>query len=94
MAPVLVFAALAVYGSLQSQRADDSPKTVTLITNVINLAHSLRLDVVAEGVEDEEQAKMLRLLRLLRLLRCDQLQGYLLGSPMPAGAFGTTLLGR
>jgi EAL domain-containing protein (putative c-di-GMP-specific phosphodiesterase class I) len=56
-----------------------------LITNVINLAHSLSLRVVAEGVENEEQAK------LLRLLRCDVLQGYFLGQPMPATAFGQLL---
>ncbi len=58
-----------------------SPETMGLITNVINLAHSLSLRVVAEGVENEEQVK------LLRLLRCDVLQGYFLGRPMPAAAF-------
>lgn len=58
-----------------------SPETMGLITNVINLAHSLSLRVVAEGVENEEQVK------LLRLLRCDVLQGYYLGQPMPATAF-------
>jgi EAL domain-containing protein (putative c-di-GMP-specific phosphodiesterase class I) len=62
-----------------------SPETMGLITNVINLAHSLSLRVVAEGVENEEQAK------LLRLLRCDVLQGYFLGQPMPATAFGQLL---
>lgn len=58
-----------------------SPETMGLITNVINLAHSLSLRVVAEGVENEEQAK------LLRLLRCDVLQGYHLARPMSAVAF-------
>lgn len=58
-----------------------SPETLALTTNVISLAHSLGLSVVAEGVEDEEQAK------LLQLLRCDVLQGYLLGRPMPAETF-------
>jgi EAL domain-containing protein (putative c-di-GMP-specific phosphodiesterase class I) len=47
-----------------------SADTLSLVTNIISLAHSLGLSVVAEGVEDEEQAK------LLRLLRCDELQGY------------------
>jgi PAS domain S-box-containing protein/diguanylate cyclase (GGDEF)-like protein len=58
-----------------------SPDTLSLVTNIINLAHSLGLSVVAEGVEEEEQAK------LLRLLRCDELQGYHLGRPMPVADF-------
>ena len=58
-----------------------SPDTLALVTNVIGLAHSLDLTVVAEGVEEEEQDK------LLRLLRCDELQGYLLGRPVPVEEF-------
>jgi len=64
-----------------------SPETLALVTHIINLAHSLGLRVVAEGVEDEEQAK------LLRLLRCDVLQGFLLGPPLPASEFARRLLG-
>jgi PAS domain S-box-containing protein/diguanylate cyclase (GGDEF)-like protein len=64
-----------------------SPQTLALVTNMINLAHSLSLDVIAEGVEEESQA------HLLRLLRCDQLQGFLLGRPMPAAEFETRLQG-
>ncbi len=41
------------------------------------MAHSLRLKVVAEGVETEEQAKV------LRLLRCDEMQGYVFSKPLP-----------
>ena len=63
-----------------------SPEAMSLITNIITLAHSLSLKVVAEGVEEEEQVK------LLRLLRCDELQGYLLGRPMPASDFVARLL--
>jgi diguanylate cyclase (GGDEF)-like protein len=55
---------------------DDADKT-TMITTIISMAQSLRLSVVAEGVETEEQA------RLLRLLRCDQMQGYLFARPGP-----------
>jgi len=47
---------------------------------MISLAHSLRLQVVAEGVETEEQA------HLLRLLRCDQMQGWLVSKAVPAAA--------
>ncbi|HLE66144.1 MAG TPA: EAL domain-containing protein [Burkholderiales bacterium] len=43
----------------------------------MSLAHSLRLKVVAEGVDSEDQAKM------LRLLRCDEMQGYLFSKPLP-----------
>jgi PAS domain S-box-containing protein len=58
-----------------------SPDTLALVTNIIGLAHSLDLKVVAEGVEEEEQEK------LMRLLRCDELQGYLLGRPVPVAEF-------
>jgi PAS domain S-box-containing protein/diguanylate cyclase (GGDEF)-like protein len=58
-----------------------SPETMGLVTNIITLAHSLSLQVVAEGVEEEEQSK------LLRLLRCDAVQGYLFGMPLTAEEF-------
>ncbi|HEY2345989.1 MAG TPA: EAL domain-containing protein [Xanthomonadaceae bacterium] len=63
-----------------------SPESMSLITNIITLAHSLSLKVVAEGVEEQEQVK------LFRLLRCDELQGYLLGRPMPEADFVQRLL--
>ncbi|MFC6672264.1 putative bifunctional diguanylate cyclase/phosphodiesterase [Marinobacterium aestuariivivens] len=46
-----------------------------LIEAIISMAHSLRLRVVAEGVETEEQRAF------LQRLGCDELQGYLLGRP-------------
>jgi len=55
----------------------DDPDTMTLVSTIISLGRSLRLTVVAEGVDSEEQAKM------LRLLRCDQMQGFLVSRPMP-----------
>jgi EAL domain-containing protein (putative c-di-GMP-specific phosphodiesterase class I) len=55
---------------------------------MIMLAHSLRLKVVAEGVETEEQANM------LRLLRCDELQGFLFSKPMPIEELTPLLLER
>jgi EAL domain-containing protein (putative c-di-GMP-specific phosphodiesterase class I) len=54
----------------------DDPNTMTLVQTIISLAHSLRMVVVAEGVETEAQA------RTLQLLRCDQMQGYLYGRPV------------
>lgn len=51
--------------------------TMTLVATVISLAHSLRLKVVAEGVETEAQAAV------LKQLQCDQLQGYLFARPLP-----------
>ena len=50
---------------------------MTLVSTIISLAHSLRMTVIAEGVETEEQAKY------LRLLRCDEMQGYLFSKPVP-----------
>ena len=63
-----------------------SPEVMALVNHMITLSHSLSLKVVAEGVEEEEQAK------LLRLLRCDQMQGYLFGRPATAEDFAATLL--
>ena len=57
-------------------RMMDDPNTMTLVQTIISLAHSLRMVVVAEGVETEAQA------RTLQLLRCDQMQGYLYGRPV------------
>jgi len=56
-----------------------------IVKAVIQLAHSLNLTVVAEGVETEGQRDM------LELLGCDLLQGYLLGRPIPADAFQAML---
>jgi diguanylate cyclase (GGDEF)-like protein len=52
------------------------PDTLTLVRTIITMAHSLRLKVVAEGVETHEQAAA------LRQLQCDQMQGYLVSKPI------------
>jgi PAS domain S-box-containing protein/diguanylate cyclase (GGDEF)-like protein len=52
--------------------------SASLVAAIIMIAHSLRLKVIAEGVETEKQAQM------LRMLLCDQVQGWLTGKPVPA----------
>jgi diguanylate cyclase (GGDEF)-like protein/PAS domain S-box-containing protein len=53
------------------------PAVMTLVSTIVSLAHTLKLKVVAEGVETEAQANA------LKKLGCDQLQGYLVGRPAP-----------
>jgi diguanylate cyclase (GGDEF)-like protein len=53
---------------------------------IISMAHSLRLKVVAEGVESEEQ------LAFLCSQRCDEAQGYLFSHPLPPGEISKLLL--
>jgi len=52
-----------------------------IVRAIVSLAHSLRLQVIAEGVETSEQ------LEFLRALGCDQYQGYYCSAPMPAEVF-------
>jgi diguanylate cyclase (GGDEF)-like protein/PAS domain S-box-containing protein len=59
----------------------DRPEGLSLVSIIINLAHSLHLIVVAEGVETDEQ------LALLRLLSCNQIQGFLMSKPLAAPIF-------
>jgi len=56
-----------------------------IIRTIIELGHSLGLQLIAEGVETEQQAT------LLRELGCDGMQGNLLAIPMPAEACGDLL---
>jgi diguanylate cyclase (GGDEF)-like protein len=49
-----------------------------IVNSIIHLAHSMNLRVIAEGVETMEQ------LNVLRSHQCDEIQGYLIGYPLPA----------
>ena len=62
------------------------PEGLALISTIISLAHALKLTVVAEGVETEEQS------RLLRLLECDEMQGYVFSKPVPCEIFESKFL--
>lgn len=61
------------------------PDDWAIANAVINLAHSLRLAVIAEGVEHAEQLDM------LRLHGCDEVQGYYFSVPLPADEFAELL---
>jgi len=55
-------------------------KSLAIVSTIIGLAHSLKMEVVAEGVETNEQ------LAMLSEMKCDQVQGFLLGRPLGADA--------
>ncbi len=57
------------------------PDDQAIVNAVIALAHNLRLKVVAEGVETEDQ------FLFLRSSQCDEVQGYLLSKPLPVEEF-------
>jgi len=58
-----------------------------IVTAVIGMARSLKLRVVAEGVETFEE------LEFLHAHHCEEAQGYYFGRPMPAGQFAKLLEG-
>jgi len=55
-----------------------TPSDAAIVAATIAMGHSLGLTLVAEGVETVEQR------RFLEAQRCDRIQGYLVGRPMPA----------
>lgn len=57
------------------------PNVAALVRSIISMAHELRLRVIAEGVETEGQ------LNFLTNHRCNEVQGYFLGKPLPAEDF-------
>lgn len=60
---------------------DTNLDDAAIIEAIVALGHSLKLTVVAEGVETEAQK------RQLLELKCDQCQGFLFGEPVPAAQF-------
>jgi diguanylate cyclase (GGDEF)-like protein len=66
--------------------ATSEPRDAALVMAIINLAHSLDLRVIAEGIETESQRDF------LRLLRCNEGQGYFFAKPAPADAIDWTRL--
>ena len=61
------------------------PDDAAIATAIIALAHTLKLRVVAEGVENQQQ------LEFLSTRQCDRMQGFLFSHPLPAAACGEFL---
>ncbi|MBD2178775.1 EAL domain-containing protein [Pseudanabaena sp. FACHB-1998] len=69
---------------IQDITTDRHDATISLA--IIDLAHSLSLQVVAEGVETEEQVQF------LKEHGCDQMQGYFFSPPLPSNEFEKMLI--
>jgi diguanylate cyclase (GGDEF)-like protein/PAS domain S-box-containing protein len=59
-----------------------NPNDAAIALAIISMAHSLKLSVIAEGVESRPQ------LEYLRRNRCDEIQGYYFSRPLPADELG------
>ena len=55
----------------------DELATQQIVKSIIDIAHTLEMDVIAEGVETKEQ------LAILKAIRCDGIQGYYYSKPLP-----------
>ncbi len=64
------------------------PDDEAIVHGTISMAHELKMEVVAEGVEEENH------LEFLIKHGCDQLQGFLFCRPLPADSFSRLLLDR
>ena len=58
-----------------------NPDDAAIVLAIINMAHSLKLEVIAEGVERDAQ------LAYLRRHGCDEMQGYYFSKPLPEDEF-------
>ncbi|MGB8542881.1 MAG: EAL domain-containing protein [Candidatus Acidiferrales bacterium] len=62
-----------------------TPDEVSIVTAIINMARSMKLRVVAEGVETQQE------MLFLRDHKCDEAQGYYFGRPLPPAGFAKLL---
>jgi EAL domain-containing protein (putative c-di-GMP-specific phosphodiesterase class I) len=63
-----------------------NPDDRAIVEAIVGMARTLRMEVLAEGVEHAGQ------LECLRALKCDKAQGFHFGKPIPAGEFRELLL--
>lgn len=64
------------------------PDDEAIVQATISMAHQLNMQVVAEGVEEEDH------LKFLAAHQCDELQGFLFCRPLPADSFSSMLMER
>jgi diguanylate cyclase (GGDEF)-like protein len=76
---------LKIDASFIQEISSDNNNDATIVQAIVSLAHSLKLQVVAEGVENEAQ------LRFVQATGSDQYQGFLRSQPLPALEFGQLL---
>jgi EAL domain-containing protein (putative c-di-GMP-specific phosphodiesterase class I) len=67
---------------------NSDPDNEAIVSAIITLAHALKLNVIAEGVETQEQ------LESLRMLNCDEVQGFLFSYPLSVVEFTELLAER
>lgn len=60
---------------------DENQKSREIVKYIIQLAHSLRMQVVAEGIEEKDQVEV------LQEIGCDYIQGYVYSKPLPLEKF-------
>lgn len=63
-------------------------RTDKIVYHTINLAHSLKIEVIAEGVETESQYKF------LKAVNCDSIQGYYFSKPITEFVFEKILMNK
>jgi diguanylate cyclase len=69
-----------------TQNLGQDTNDAAIVKAIVSMAHSMGIQVIAEGVETEEQLALLRSMEWDRStdLACDLVQGYLFAKPMPA----------
>ena len=72
----LPISTLKIDGSFVQQLCESS-RSYSLVKSIIAMGHSLHMEVIAEGVEHQDQ------MQVLRELDCDCIQGFLLSRPAP-----------